>query len=187
MPEQGTLTYADFVAMFPVDNVRRELIDGELIVSASPLTRHQRLVGRIYNAFANYLEEHGGGEAFGSPLDTLLSDTNVVEPDVMFIPDRQADIITEKQIVGVPALMIEVVSESRYDRVRKRDLYARFGVPEYWIVDPDADRVEVYRHRRGAYGKPEIFEPGETLTLADLPGFSLDLTKLFRRESPQYR
>jgi Uma2 family endonuclease len=180
MPETGTLTYADLQAI-PWDGKRRELLDGELIVSPSPFVRHQRLVLRIGTALAKFLEDHGGGEAFAAPLDVVLSDTNVVEPDVFFVPDRLSSILTDRHVMGVPSLVIEVVSDSRMDRVRKRDIYARFGVAEYWVVDPDADRVEVYRLAGDGYARPEIFEAGDILTVADLPDFALDLSGLFRR------
>jgi len=174
------LTYAD-LASFPDDGRRRELIHGELIVSPSPRLRHQDLVGRLYLAFGNYLEARGGGKVYLVPADVVLSDINVVEPDLLFVADDRLDILTELNVRGVPSLVIEVVSDSRMDRVRKRDLYEQFGVPEYWIVDPDADRVEVYRLSSGAYGKPEIAEPGETLQCGGLPGLEIDLARLFAR------
>ncbi|MGH2829646.1 MAG: Uma2 family endonuclease [Actinomycetota bacterium] len=72
-----------------------------------------------------------------------------------------------------------MLSDPRHDRVRKRDLYARFGVDEYWIVDPDADRVEIHRLDQDTYGPPQILQPGNVLTLRMLPGFSLDISALF--------
>ena len=174
------LTYADLAA-FPDDGIRRELIHGELIVSPSPLVRHQRLVGYLHLRLGGFVESHGGGEVFLAPMDVLFSDDNVVEPDLFFVPSAASQIITRANIQGVPALVIEVLSNARIDRIRKRDLYAEFGVPEYWIVDPEADRVEVYRLIDGRYGKPEILEPGETLGSDALPGFALDLTNLFAR------
>lgn len=178
MADSGLLTYRD-LQEFPDDGLRREIIDGELIVSASPFLRHQRLVGRLHLIFGNYLEEHGGGAVYFAPADVVLSDINVVEPDLLFVAEDQRDIETEANIQGVPALVVEVVSNARMDRIRKRDLYARFGVPEYWIVDPDADRVEIYRHDGTGYPKPEMLEPGETLTYERLPGLAIDLTRLF--------
>ena len=174
------LTYADLAAI-PYDGIRRELLDGELIVSPSPVTRHQRLVLRIVTAFSDHIEANGGGEVFIAPLDVVLSERDVVEPDVVFVRTANAAIVTEPNIQGVPDLVIEVLSNPRIDRVRKRDIYARFGVPEYWIVDPDADRVEVYRWSAGGYAKPEISEPGEFLDYSGLPGLRLDLTRLFAR------
>ncbi len=180
MPEGRVYTYAD-LATFPYDNLRREIIDGELLVTAAPYLRHQRVLGELTFAFWAHLKEHGGGEAFIAPVDVVFSDINVVEPDMLYVPDDRQSILTEKNIQGAPALVVEVVSDTRMDRVRKRDLYARFGVPEYWVVDPDADRVEVYRLSGDGYAKPEIFEPGETLTYDGLPGLAIDLTQLFVR------
>ncbi len=177
---EGALTYADLAAM-PDDAMRHELIDGELVVSPSPKLRHQRLSWRLVVAFGPHIEAHGGGEMFHAPADVVLSDTNVVVPDLFLVADSQRQILTANNVQGSPDLVIEIVSESRYDRVRKRDLYAGFGVPEYWIVDPDADRMEVYRLEGAAYAKPQIFEAGDTLTFAGLPGFQLNLTKLFAR------
>jgi Uma2 family endonuclease len=179
--KQGTLTYDDLVEMFPVDNVRRELFDGELVVSASPLTRHQVVSMRLSATFFNHLADRGGAQVFHAPLDVVLSDKNVVQPDLLVVLDRQSQIITEKNIQGVPALLVEILSEPRMDRVRKRDLYARFKVTEYWVVDPDADRVEVYRLRGEQYAKPEILETGDILEFGPLPGLSIDVGALLAR------
>jgi Uma2 family endonuclease len=181
MPEGATFTYADLIADFPVDNVQRELFDGELVVSPSPKVRHQQLVGRLFLILGQHVAIHGGGEVFGSPLDVVLSETNVLQPDLLFIADDQLHVLTEDNVRGAPALVVEVVSDSRRDRVRKKELYARFGVRESWIVDPDADRVEVYRLVGPAYGKPQILEPGEVLAYDGLPGLAIDLTALFAR------
>ena len=181
MPKAAAYTYADLVADFPVDNVRREIIDGELIVSASPVVRHQRLVGRLLFAIAKHLEAHGGGEVFGSPLDTLFSDRNVVQPDVMFIADEDAGIITDKNVRGVPSLVVEVVSDPRMDLIRKKELYARFRVPEYWVVEPELDHVQVFKLAGDDYGHPITLVPGNTLTYDRLPGLAIDLAALFAR------
>lgn len=181
-PMQGsrTYTYADLAAL-PDDGLRREIIDGGLFVTPAPDLRHQRILRDLAGSLWTHLWEHGGGEMLFAPVDVIFSNSNVVEPDLLFVPDDQRNILTEKNIQGSPALVVEVVSDTRMDRVRKRDLYERFGVSEYWIVDPDADRIEVYRPAAGRYGKPEILEPGETLTFDGLPGLSIDLARLFAR------
>lgn len=176
---QRLLTFDDLAAM-PDDGKRREILDGELYVTPSPFVRHQRLVLRLAVAFDAHIAAHGGGEVLIAPMDVLLSEHNVLEPDVLFVAEGQP-IMTEKHVVGAPALVIEVLSNARIDRVRKRDIYARCGVPEYWIVDPDADRIEIYRREGAGYGKPEIYEAGETITYGGLPGFALDLSALFTR------
>ena len=177
MESAGTLTYEDLLA-FPDDGLRRELIDGELIVSPSPKTRHQTISVRLTLAIGNHVAEHGRAKVFHAPLDTLFSERDVVEPDLLVVLDEQEEIITKNNIQGVPALLIEIVSDPRLDRVRKRDLYERVGVPQYWIVDPDADRVEVFRLTEGRYGKPEILEPGDDLTLDVLPGLRISVADL---------
>lgn len=176
----SVVTHAD-LATFPDDGLRREIIAGELIVSPSPRTRHQRISARLVSVFYNHIAASGGGELFFAPFDVVLSDIDVVEPDILFVAEDQREILTDANVQGAPALVIEVLSDPRIDRVRKRDLYARFGVPEYWVVDPEADRVEVYRPAGDAYAKPEIFEPGETLTFGGLPGLEIDLNQIFAR------
>jgi Uma2 family endonuclease len=180
MPQGRMYTYADLEA-FPEDGLRREIIDGELFVTAAPYLRHQRILRDLAGIFWSHVKAHGGGEMLFAPTDVVFSDQDVVEPDILFIPDDRGSIVTPKNIQGSPALVVEVVSDTRMDRVRKRDLYERFGVPEYWIVDPEADRVEVYRLAASEYGKPQILEPGETLTYGRLPGFEIDLNELFAR------
>jgi len=174
------LTYDDYV-LYPDDDVRRELIDGEIYVTPSPLVRHQFIVGSLYLDIGNHLRRHGGGQILLAPCDVVLSDHNVVEPDLIFITDAEAGIITEKNIQGAPTLLIEVLSDPARDRRLKRDLYARFGVPEYWIVDADAERVEVYLLAGGIYPKPAIFEPGDKLTSEALPGLVIEVSDLLSR------
>jgi Uma2 family endonuclease len=180
MAKGGTLTYAD-LASFPTDNTRRELIDGDLIVSPSPKTRHQVISQRLMLELGKHIEAHGGGMVFSAPYDVVLSERDVVQPDLVFVADAQQQIVTEANVQGVPALLVEIVSDARVDRVRKRDLYARHDVAQYWIVDPDADRVEVYRHDGTGYPKPQILEPGDELTFVPLPGLRIDLARLLAR------
>ena len=180
MPEKTLLTYADLEA-FPDDGLRRELLYGELLVSPSPIVRHQEVLGRLHIAFGVHVAQRGGGKVFVAPLDIVLSDTNVLEPDLFFVSDEQLEIMTIKNIQGPPALAIEVVSNSRIDRVSKRDIYARFGIPEYWVVDPDADWVEVYRLHGDRYAKPVIFDASDEITYDKLPGLTISLRDLFQR------
>jgi Uma2 family endonuclease len=175
------LTYEDYAAL-PDDGIRRQLIDGELIVTPSPNVRHQDLALTVYLHIRNHLERAGGGgRVFAAPLDVLLSPSDVVQPDVLFIADDRLTVITDPNIQGAPSLAVEVVSDERLDLVRKRDLYARAGVPVYWAVEPNADRISVFRAAGKEYGNPVIVGPGDILTIDELPGFSLDVAELFRR------
>ncbi len=174
------LTYEDY-ASFPDDGIRRELIDGEVHVTPSPVTRHQRIALRLARLLADHVDEHNAGEVFIAPYDVVLSPHDVVQPDIAFVARTDAGVVTEANIQGPPTLVVEVVSDPRTDRVRKRDLYARHGVPEYWVVDPDADRVEAYRLGGSSYPKPSIVEPGETLACASLPQLVVDVAALLVR------
>jgi Uma2 family endonuclease len=180
MSESGLLTYAD-LASFPDDGFRRELLGGDLLVTPSPNTRHQVVTLELAALFRAHLRSHGGARVFIAPLDVLLSDRDVVQPDVFVVLDSQREIVTGANVRGVPALVVEVLSDPQVDQVRKRDLYARFRVPEYWVVDPTADRVEVYRFTPPGYGKPEIVEPGEALRYEPLPGLQIDVAALLLR------
>jgi Uma2 family endonuclease len=166
-------TYEDLLR-FPEDNVRREIIDGELFVTPAPSIRHQRAVRRILLPLSQWTDAHGG-EAFGSPVDVYLADSDVVEPDLILVRQEHLPRIEERIVRGAPDLVVEVSSEStrRRDTVTKRALYEAHGVPEYWFVDLDAERIEVYRHDGQRYPPPEIFERHATLTSELLPGLEL--------------
>lgn len=181
MPEHAVLTYAD-LSSFPDDNLRREIIDGELVVSPAPRLRHQRIVQRLAVLIGTFIDERGAGEVFHAPTDVVFDDINVCEPDLLVLTEEQRLGLGEQNIQVPPALVIEVLSNPRIDKVRKRDVYARFGVPEYWIIDPDADRVEIYRLvAPGHFAKPEHIEPPDDLEAPSFPGLSIDLAHLFRR------
>ena len=156
-------TYPD-LATFPDDHLRREIIDGELIVNPAPVTRHQSAVIAISVALFNYAKA-AGGKALCAPYDVVLAPDNVVEPDVLFIRSDHLDRLGTKYLEGPPDLVVEISSPStrRLELVRKRELYQRFGVPEYWYVDLEADRVEVYVLEEGRFPAPAIKYAGEAL------------------------
>ncbi len=176
------LTYADFL-QFPDDGLRHELIDGVHYVTPSPVTRHQVLVGRLHFALELYLRAHpGSGQVFLAPLDVVLSNWDVVEPDLLLIAANQPDILTAKNVQGPPALVIEVLSPGTRSRDRrlKRDLFERAGVREYWLVDPEANTVTVYRRSMSdGFGRPQVLPGDELLATPLLPGFGLSLRELF--------
>src|SRR5438876_1690277 len=129
-PQLRGLTYQDIVDL---PEERRELLDGELFVTPSPATRHQEVVGELHFRLRLYLEDRPG-KVFVAPLDVLFSDTNVLQPDVMFVTEERLPRIEKNFVRSAPDLVIEVSSPSRrrLELVRKRELYERFGVPEFW-------------------------------------------------------
>ena len=178
-------TYDDFV-LFPDDGKRHEIIDGEHYVTPSPNVRHQVLVGRLVFEIQLYLRANPGtGEVFLSPLDVVLSHWDVVEPDLLFVACDQSNILTEKNIQGSPALVVEVLSKStrKRDAQIKRRLFERAGVREYWLVDPELDTVQVFRtspEGRLARVVELTAEDGGVLTTPLLPGCEIDLRALLR-------
>src|SRR5438552_2720039 len=119
-------TYGDLQA-FPEDNLRREIIQGELVVTPAPAVRHQRVVGRLFVELSQYAKENGG-EAFVAPLDVFFSDTDVVEPDVLFVSAENLARVEKQFIRAAPDLVAEVSSPStrRLELHRKRELYERY-------------------------------------------------------------
>jgi Uma2 family endonuclease len=176
------LTYADFLS-FPDDGRRHELIDGAHYVTPAPLTVHQRLLGALYVELHQYLEHHPIGEVFLSPLDVVLSDHDVVEPDLLLVLDEQSHIVTEKHVVGAPALVIEILSPATRarDAGLKRRLFERAGVREYWLVDPRDATIAVYRAREGELRPAGTLAANDTLMSPILSGFTLSLGPLFSR------
>lgn len=178
------LTYDDFV-QFPEDGRRHELIDGEHIVTPAPVTRHQKVVGNLFGHIWMYLRDHPVGDAFGSPVDVIFSEFDVVEPDVLYISHaRAASLEPSKWIKGAPELVVEVGSPGtrKRDETIKRRLYEKFGVDEYWIVDPELDTVKVYRREDGRYIRAAELtaEQGDVLTTPLLPGLTIPLADVFR-------
>jgi Uma2 family endonuclease len=181
------LTYDDFV-LFPDDGKRHEIIDGEHYVTPSPNVRHQVLVRRLLYDLENYFRSQPqAGEVFIAPLDVLLSPYDIVEPDLFVVTGDQAGILTEKNVQGPPALVVEVLSKStrKRDAQTKRRLFERTGVREYWLVDPELDTVQVFRpsaEGRLARVVELTAEDGDVLTTPLLPGCQIDLRELFRAQ-----
>ena len=175
-------TYEDFL-LFSDDGKRHELIDGEHIMSPSPFTKHQRISRNLSTAFDNFLRKHKLGEIFTAPMDVVLSDIDVVEPDLLFIASEQASIITKKHIMGVPDLVVEIVSAGsrKTDEIIKRRLYEQYGVKEYWIIDPELEAIKVYRMQGGIYVRAEELsvESGGTLVTPLLPELVIPLSDIF--------
>ena len=174
------LTYEDYVR-FPEDGLRHEIIDGEHYVTPTPATRHQRISGELFYLIRAYLEAHRLGELFHAPFDALLGKYDVVVPDLLYLSNERCHFLTSKNLQGPPTLVIEILSPStsRRDRLLKRDLYARVGVEEYWVVDPVCDVVEVYRQGSGAFEASVQYDKTAILTSPLFPGLELALDRVF--------
>lgn len=169
--------------LFPNDTRRYELIDGDRYITRASPTKHQRVSGNLLLLLSIHLKKNKSAEIFAAPLDVVLSEFDVVQPDLLFISASRASIITEKNIQGAPDLIIEIISEStrKTDEIIKRKLYERYGVSEYWIVDPELETVKVYRMIEQGYVRTAEHskENPDTLTTPFFPGLQIPLSGIF--------
>jgi len=158
-----------------------QVIEGDLVMSPSPNTQHQKIAGRIFFEFSALLQRKPLGEVFIAPLDVYLTEVNVYQPDVIFVSDQRRSIITEHGIEGAPDLVVEILSAgtARYDKGSKRKVYARTGVRELWLVNPELRMVEVYQLTRDT--ERPAATPGENATLSSLllPGLRIKHSEIF--------
>ena len=180
-PKARRYTVADYMAL--PDDQRYELLDGELILAPSPTSRHQFIQMFLAATLFQFVEEHGLGRVVAAPLDVVLSDSNVAQPDLLFISHRRASIVTRPNIQGAPDLAVEILSPSTAgrDRGQKLDIYARYGVGEYWIVDPEAETVEIHVLRGDTLDLQAAYRRGQPLESPILPGLTIELTQIFDR------
>ena len=172
-------TYEDYCRT--ADDERYELLNGELMMVPAPNIKHQSILIRLGRELSRFTAEHGLGEVYVAPVDVVLSDTDVVQPDVLFISRAREHTITDENVRGAPDLVIEILSPSTADRDvgYKHDLYSRHGVLEYWIVDPMAQTVAVHRQRGGRLELAGTFGRRDSLGTTLLEGLQLDLDDIF--------
>jgi len=175
-------TYEAYSAL-PETGPRYQLVDGDLLMSPAPLSRHQIVLMRLGTALVIHVEQENAGICIYSPLDLILTDIDVFQPDLVFISNARKKIIVPEGLRGVPDLCVEVLSPSnkRLDLVTKRLLYARYGLPELWIVDPKANTVRVFRLQEDPHRAVAVYRAQDGLSTTLLPRFSLKLDKVFAK------
>ena len=169
------LTYEDYAAL-PADGRRYEIHDGELSVTPAPGTQHQEVKANLFDVLRHHVKEHRLGKLFDAPIDCILTQTAIVQPDIVFVDTERLPIISERGIEGVPTLVVEVLSPStaHLDRGAKAQLYARHAVPFYWIVDPRSRTIDAYMLVEGAYQLAARLEGSEARALLPLADLVLD-------------
>ncbi|MFN3604918.1 MAG: Uma2 family endonuclease [Leptonema sp. (in: bacteria)] len=160
-----------------------QLIDGGLVMSPAPSPYHQRIVLKLSSFFFNQIEIGKLGKVFISPIDVYLDEENIYQPDILVVLKENEKIIEEKYIKGAPDLVVEVLSMSNayYDLRTKKNIYQRYGVKEYWIVDPMEKSIEVYWNTGEGYELKEYASLNKKKGIKSslLLGFELDLLKIF--------
>lgn len=181
--KEQLVTYDVYAAM-PEDGHRYEIFDGVLeMMSPGPSNVHQGIGLEL-----SYLLMQSCKSDYvirTAPLDVILSETNVLQPDVVMVHRSRMDIVTMRGIEGPPDLVVEVLSPGsrKRDRVRKLPIYAKHGVPEYWIVDPSARTLERLVLADGAYEIVDVFEEDDVVASEKLPCVSFKVSELFADES----
>lgn len=179
-PPQGQWTYDDY-AELPDDGHRYEIIDGVLYMAPAPATSHQFVSGWLSFYLMQYVQLAGKGRVLAAPYDVELAPTFVVQPDVIVVLNDNLGRIGPTRLRGIPDLVVEIISPStaHYDRTAKQNGYARAGVPEYWIVDPESQAVEVLLLAQTDYYRLEIFQDTESITSHVVAPFPVPVWQFF--------
>jgi Uma2 family endonuclease len=173
------LTYQDYANL--EGDERYELLDGDLILVASPNRDHQSVSVRLLTRMHSFVEENDLGWVLDAPFDVLFTDTDVVQPDLMFVSREREHILTRANVQGAPDLIVEILSPSSSTRDwrAKRELYATHGVPEYWIIDPTNRIVSVMLLQDGVLQIEQTRTENDTATSTILDGFNVSLDSIF--------
>ncbi len=178
--KDNNYTYEDYLKT--PDDKKFELIEGELIMVPAPNTAHQKILVELGFALKQFIDNHNLGKVFIAPYDVVLSNNVVVQPDILFISNDREKLVDEQNLKGAPDLAIEIISStSTYrDVVKKKKLYAQFGVKEYWIVYPEEEIIEVNALKNSSFEPYKTFEEKDTLTSPLLKKLEIGLNKIFK-------
>ena len=160
-------TYSEFARLPESGSTRYEIIDDELVVTPAPGLRHQRIATDLVTILNAFTREHGLGQLFAATADVLFAESDYLEPDILFVRRNRAEVLTDRGVEGPPDLVVEITSPSTAARDRgvKLERYRLYGVPEYWVVDPDDRTVEVWALGEDA-DEPLVLGPEDTLRWA---------------------
>ena len=173
-------TYKDYKSLPESETRRYELLEGELIMVPSPSFEHQRISRNLEFIMHSFVQEKNLGTIIHAPLDVHLGE-DVVQPDILFISQGRSPIITEEEIRGAPDLMVEILSPAtaERDQTYKKTLYARYGVREYWVVDPEGKTVEVLTLGKAGFESSGTYGKMDTLKSTIFLGLTINLSDVF--------
>jgi Uma2 family endonuclease len=179
LPEKETYTYADHQQL--PEGAPYELIHGHLVMSPSPSPRHQAVQSNLFFELSRFVRANERGRVFSAPLDVQLSDTDVLQPDLLYVHRDHLDCIGEQSIEGAPDLVAEILSPAtaHRDLTEKKRLYETHGVREYWVVDLDTESVEVFRNAENRFEQVVRVVESGTVESTVLDGLKIDLADLF--------
>jgi Uma2 family endonuclease len=165
----------------PETGPRYQLVDGDLYMAPAPNRFHQEISRNLEFLLMKYLEKHPVGALYHAPFDVYLTETDVFQPDILIVLNERRHILTEAGAEGCPDFVVEILSPKtrRLDLENKMRTYARQGVQELWIIDPDSLQLLVYQFSRNLSNPVGKFQAGDVLTTPLFPGFHADLRAVF--------
>lgn len=178
----GKLSVQEFMEMDTLEEgFLYELINGELVKRSSPSADHQRSSRQVFKILENFVSTQKLGECFYAPFDVIFDEENLTQPDILFVSQAKSAIVTENCVEGAPDLIIEILSPGTFktDRGDKMKLYSRFGVQEYWIVDPKNRAVEVYGLSGQVYELISFGIESGVVESTVLPGLKIPVEQIF--------
>lgn len=179
-PATTILTYDDYLTL-PNDGKRYEIIDGELYMTPAPSTEHQDISFIIERLLYDFVSRQNLGYVYHAPIDVVFSMTEIIQPDIIFIQRDRREIVTKRNVVAAPDLVVEILSETSevVDRTTKRALYEKHGVKEYWIVDPASRSIEQLVLKEGKFVLVGKFRVSQTMESQLLKGLVISVEKIF--------
>jgi Uma2 family endonuclease len=181
-PDAPRLTVAEYRNL-PETGPRYQLIEGDLYMAPAPDRFHQDISRNLEVMLANYLSAHPIGVLYDAPFDVYLTDIDVFQPDLLIVLNENRRILTDAGAEGAPDFVVEILSPKtrQLDLVNKKRIYARMGVKELWIIDPDQREVVLYRFDQDPIEPVAKLRGQEEVKSPLLPGLAIPLPEIFRR------
>lgn len=182
-PRTVAFTYRDYLCLS--DDKRYEILEGELMMTPAPNWEHQSVLANIFRALDRHARASGCGVVRFAPVDVILAETVVVQPDLLFIAQERRGIIRERGVFGPPDLVVEVVSDSHPERDTelKRRIYDKYGVREYWIADPKHKTIAALAVGKAGLETVKVYPAGASLKSPLLPGLEFPVEEAFRSDA----
>lgn len=184
--EKQRWTYNDYLRID--DNKRYEIYRGGLIMVPAPNLWHQMYLRNLEYLMWSYVKKNNMGEVLIAPVDVILAEDDVYQPDIIFVSIERLDIMKDiRGIFGAPDLVVEIISPSTsiYDMIEKREVYEEYGVKEFWLVNPDEKAIEIFALKEGLYKRHSFARKDGVVNSEVIKGFSVNLKDVFeemRRE-----
>jgi Uma2 family endonuclease/predicted DNA-binding transcriptional regulator AlpA len=180
--EPAKLTYQDYLLLPEEPGYRYEILEGMLVKEPSPNVPHQRASRRLQRILEDYFwQQDPEGEVFDAPLDVTFQDITVVQPDIFYVSGNQKQIVLKARVDGPPTLVVEVLSpsNSRKDRLQKLQIYQKYGVPHYWLVNPEEKTLECFALKDGTYALVAAGMDEEVVEHPEFEGLAISLKNLW--------